>query len=38
MNIVDLKIASKIILKYNKVSSAIKINRRERVNKIIKLL
>ena len=36
VNIVDLKIASKIILKYNKVSSAIKIDRRKRINKIAK--
>ena len=36
MNIVDLKIASKIILKYNKVFNIIKIDKRKRVNKIIK--
>ena len=36
MNIVDLKIVNKIILKYNEVSSAIKINKKKRVNKIIK--
>ena len=36
MNIVDLKIINKIILKYNKVFSIIKINKRKRVNKIIK--
>ena len=36
MNIINLRIVSKIILKYNKVSSAIKIDRRERINKIIK--
>ena len=36
MNIVDLKIINKIILKYNKVSSIIKIDRRKRVDKIIK--
>ena len=36
INIVDLKIANKIILKYNEVSNIIKINRREKINKIIK--
>ena len=36
INIVDLKIISEIIFKYNKVSSVIKIDRRERVDKIIK--
>ena len=36
MNIVDLKIINKIILKYNEVSSVIKINERKRVDKIIK--
>ena len=36
MNIVDLKIINKIILKYNEVSNIIKINKRKRVNKIIK--
>ena len=36
MNIVDLKVANKVILKYNKVSSAIKINKRKRINKIAK--
>ena len=36
INIIDLKVANKIILKYNKVSSAIKINKRKKVNKIIK--
>ena len=36
MNIVDLKVISEIILKYNEVSSVIKIDRRKRVNKIIK--
>ena len=35
-NIVDLKIVNKIILKYNKVSSTIKIDKRKRVDKIIK--
>ena len=36
INIIDLRIANEIILKYNKVSSAIKINKRKRVDKIIK--
>ena len=36
MNIVDLRVVSEIILKYNKVSSVIKIDKRKRVNKIIK--
>ena len=36
MNIVDLKVINKIIFKYNEVSSAIKIDRRKKVNKIIK--
>ena len=36
MNIIDLRVANKIILKYNEVSSVIKINRRKRVNKIAK--
>ena len=36
INIVDLKVVNKVILKYNKVSSIIKIDRRKRVNKIIK--
>ena len=36
MNIINLKIVNKIILKYNEVSSIIKINKRKRVNKIIK--
>ena len=36
MNIVDLKIANKIILKYNKVFNIIKIDKRKRVDKIIK--
>ena len=36
MNIVNLKVANKIILKYNKVSSVIEIDRRKRINKIIK--
>ena len=36
MNIVDLKVISEIILKYNEVSSAIKIDKRKRINKIIK--
>ena len=35
-NIVDLKIINKIILKYNEVSSVIRIDKRKRVNKIIK--
>ena len=35
-NIVDLKVINKIILKYNKVSNIIEINRRKRINKIIK--
>ena len=35
INIVDLKVVSKIILKYNKVFSVIKINKRKRINKII---
>ena len=36
MNIVDLKVINKIIFKYNEVSSIIKIDKRKRVNKIIK--
>ena len=36
MNIIDLKVINKIILKYNEVSNTIKINKRKRVNKIIK--
>ena len=36
INIVDLKIVNKIILKYNKVFNIIKIDERKRVNKIIK--
>ena len=36
INIVNLKIVNKIIFKYNKVFNIIKIDRRERVNKIIK--
>ena len=36
MNIVDLRIVNKVILKYNKVSSVIKIDKKKRVNKIIK--
>ena len=36
MNIVDLKVISEIILKYNEVSSAIKIDKRKRVDRIIK--
>ena len=36
MNIVDLRIISEIILKYNKVSSVIEIDKRKRVDKIIK--
>ena len=35
-NIVDLRIINKIILKYNEVSSIIEIDRRKRVDKIIK--
>ena len=35
-NIVNLKIINKIILKYNEVFNIIKIDRRKRVNKIIK--
>ena len=36
MNIVDLRVASEVILKCNEVSSVIEIDRRKRVNKIIK--
>ena len=36
MNIVDLRIVNKIIFKYNKVSSVIKIDKRKRINKTIK--
>ena len=36
INIIDLRVASKVILKYNKVSSIIEIDRRKRVDKIIK--
>ena len=36
MNIVDLRVINKIIFKYNKVFNIIKINKRKRVNKIIK--
>ena len=35
INIVDFKVVNKIILKYNKVSNIIKIDRRKRVDKII---
>ena len=31
-NIVDLRVVNKIILKYNKVSSIIKIDKRERID------
>ena len=34
INIVDLRVVSEIILKCNEVSSAIKIDRKERINKI----
>ena len=36
MNIINLKVVSEIILKYNKVFNVIKIDKRKRVNKIIK--
>ena len=36
MNIINLRVVNKIILKYNEVSSVIKIDKRKRVNKIIK--
>ena len=36
MNIIDLRVVNKVILKYNEVSSTIKINKRKRANKIIK--
>ena len=36
MNIIDLRVISKIILKCNKVFNIIKIDKRKRVNKIIK--
>ena len=36
INIIDLKIVSEIIFKYNKVFNVIKIDKRERVDKIIK--
>ena len=36
MNTVDFKVVNKIIFKYNKVSSAIEIDERKRINKIIK--
>ena len=36
MNIIDLRVVNKIILKYNEVFNIIKIDRRKRVNKIIK--
>ena len=36
MNTVDLRVINKVILKYNEVSSIIKINKRKRVNKIAK--
>ena len=36
MNIVDLRVVSEIILKYNEVFSVIEINERKRINKIAK--
>ena len=35
-NAVDFRVVNKIILKYNKVSSVIEIDKRKKVNKIIK--